>query len=65
LSEFVEASVRSAVQRRRDQAEFLARGIRSLESARQTNDHVDAAVVLKGLQRRLDAAKTLQRKARK
>ena len=33
LSEFVEASVQAAVLRRRHQAEFVARGLRSLEVA--------------------------------
>lgn len=58
LSEFVEASVRAALQRRRDQAEFIARGIRSLEDARQSNDYVSADDVVLGLQRRLSAART-------
>jgi hypothetical protein len=58
LSEFVEASVRATVLRRRHQAEFMARGLRSLESARQTGDYVEADVVLDGLQRKLDAART-------
>ena len=57
LSEFVEQSVRMAVQRRRDQSEFIARGIAALEDARQADDCVDSDVVLKGLQRKLDAAK--------
>ncbi len=57
VSEFVEASVRATVLRRRHQAEFIARGLRSLEDARGTGDYVDADVVVKGLQRRLDAAR--------
>jgi hypothetical protein len=58
LSEFVEASVRAAVLRRRNQAEFMARGLRSLETARRTGEYVEADVVLDGLQRKLDAART-------
>jgi Arc/MetJ-type ribon-helix-helix transcriptional regulator len=58
VSEFVEASVRATVLRRRQQAEFMARGLRSLETARQTGDYVEADVVLDGLQRKLDAAHT-------
>ena len=57
VSEFVEASVRAAVLRRRHQAEFIARGQRSLERARRTGDYVDADVVIEGLQRKLDAAR--------
>jgi Arc/MetJ-type ribon-helix-helix transcriptional regulator len=56
VSEFVESSVRAAVQRRRNQAEFVARGERSLEVARRTGDYVDADAVVEGLQRKLDAA---------
>ena len=57
VSEFVEASVRATVLRRRQQAEFIARGLRSLETARQTDDYVEADVVLEGLRRKLDAAR--------
>jgi len=57
LSEFVEASVRAGVERRRVQAEFIARGLRSRDEARRTGDDVDADVVLDGLQRKLDAAR--------
>jgi hypothetical protein len=57
LSEFVEASVRASVERRRVQAEFIARGLRSRDEARRTGDYVDADVVLDGLQRKLEAAR--------
>ena len=57
VSEFVEASVRATVLRRRNQAEFIARGLRSLDGARRTGDYVDADVVVEGLQRKLDAAR--------
>jgi hypothetical protein len=57
LSEFVEASVRSSVERRRIRAEFVARGLRSRDEAQRTGDYVDADVVLDGLQRKLDAAR--------
>jgi Arc/MetJ-type ribon-helix-helix transcriptional regulator len=57
VSEFVEASVRAAVQRARDQSEFLARGLQSLEDARQTGDYVDADKVMQKLQKKLDAAR--------
>jgi len=57
LSEFVEASVRASVERRRVQAEFIARGLRSRDEARRTGDYVDADDVAAGLQRKLDAAR--------
>ena len=57
LSEFIEASVRASVERRRIQAEFIARGLRARDEARRTDDYVDAADVVGGLQRKLDAAR--------
>ena len=57
VSEFVEASVRATVLRRRNQAEFIARGLRSLDDARSTNDYVDADVIVQTLQRKLDLAR--------
>jgi Arc/MetJ-type ribon-helix-helix transcriptional regulator len=57
VSEFVEKSVRATVLRRRHQAEFIARGLRSLETARQSGAYVEADAVLDGLQRKLDAAR--------
>ena len=65
LSEFVEASVRASVERRRVQAEFIARGLRSRDEARRTGDYVDADVVLQGLERKLDAARARVAKKRK
>jgi hypothetical protein len=56
LSEFVEASVRASVARRRNQAEFVSRGLRSLADARRTGDYVEAGAVVQKLQRKLDAA---------
>jgi len=57
VSEFVEASVRATVLRRRNHAEFIARGLRSLAVARRTGEYVDADAVVEGLQRKLDAAR--------
>jgi hypothetical protein len=57
VSEFVEASVRAAVVRRRNQAEFVARGMRSLDDARRTGHYVEAEAVVQALQRKLDAAR--------
>lgn len=64
-SEFVEASVRAGVERRRVQAEFIARGLRSRDEARRTGEYVDADTVLDGLQRKLDAARSHLAKKRK
>jgi len=57
ISEFVEASVRATVLRRRQQAEFIAHGLFSFDDARQTGEYVDADTVVQGLQRKLDAAR--------
>ena len=57
LSEFVEDSVRASVLRRRHQAEFVARGLRSLQDAQRAGDHVDPEAVVGRLQQKLDAAR--------
>ena len=65
MSEFVEASVRAGVERRRAQAEFVARGLRSRDEAHRTGEYVDADVVVDSLQRKLDAARARVAKKRK
>jgi len=65
LSEFVEAAVRAGVERRRVQAEFIARGLRSRDEARRTGDYVGPDEVLEGLQRKLDRARSQSTKKRK
>ena len=62
LSEFVESSVRQAAARRRNQAEFLARGLRSLERAERTGEYVDADAVLAKLKTKLAAAQSQAQK---
>jgi len=57
LSELVEATVRASVARRRNQAEFVSRALRSLADARRTGDYVEAGAVVQKLQRKLDAAR--------
>ena len=57
LSEFVEVAIRQAVQQRHQQAEFIARGLRSLEQARADNDYVDADTVVLQLEQKLAAAR--------
>ncbi len=65
LSQFVESSVRASVERRRVQAEFVARGLRSRDEARRNNDYVAADAVIAGLQRKLDEARGRTAKSRK
>lgn len=65
LSEFVEASVRASVERRRVQVEFIARGLRSRDEAKRTGGYLDADDVLAGLQRKLDATRARLVKTRK
>lgn len=65
LSEFVEASVRASVERRRVQAEFIARGLSSRDDARRTGEYVDADMVLDNLERKLDAVRARLAKTRK
>ncbi len=65
VSQFVEAAIRASVHRRRAQAEFVARGVRSRQEAHRTGDYVDARVVVDSLQRKLDAARKRIGKTRK
>ena len=57
LTQFVENSVRETVARRRNQADFLARGLRSLEAAKVSGIYIDAETVLNKLRQRLVIAK--------
>lgn len=57
LSEFVEAAVRAAVERRRVQADFIARALRSRDEAKRTGGYIDADDVVAGLQSKLDDAR--------
>lgn len=57
LSQFVEASVVEAVRRRRNQAEFVARGMQALAHARETGDFVEPAALLSRLEDKLAAAR--------
>jgi hypothetical protein len=58
LSALVESSVRETVKRRLEQAEFVARGIASLETAKRTGRYIDAGRVVAKLQARLDKARS-------
>lgn len=57
LSSFVEQSIRDGVQRRQAQREFIARGLRSRNSARRSQEYVPAPKVLARLEGMLERAK--------
>jgi len=59
LSEFVQTAVRDSVQRRRNQQEFVRRGLASLENAKLTDAYVEADEVLGRLERKLADARAL------
>ena len=65
LSEFVEASDRATVERRRMQAEFVARGLRARDEARQVGRYIDADTTLDRLQGKLDTARARVARKRK
>jgi predicted transcriptional regulator len=62
LSSFVETSVRETVRRRLEQAEFVRRGLASLEAARRSGKYVEAKTVVAKLQARLDKARSKARR---
>lgn len=64
LSQFVETSVLEAVRRRRNQAEFVARGMAALAQARQADAYVDPDALLARLDTKLAKAR-LRRKPSK
>ncbi len=57
LSSFVEQSVRAQVRQRREQADFIARGLASRDKASGTDTYVSSAAVVKGLESRLAKAR--------
>lgn len=57
LSSFVEQSIRDGVQRRQAQREFIARGLKSRNAARRSQEYVPAPKVLARLERMLERAK--------
>ena len=65
VSQFVDAAVRASVQRRRAQAEFIERGLRSRQEAQRTGNYVDAEAVVDALRRKLDIARRHAAKARR
>ncbi|MFC7408011.1 MULTISPECIES: YlcI/YnfO family protein [Hydrogenophaga] len=57
LSQFVESAVRSVVEKRKHQAEFVRRGIAAIQDTQRTGAGVPADEMLTRLQTHLDAAK--------
>lgn len=57
LSQFVEAAVLASVRYRVGRAEFVARGLQSLEAAKNSGEYFDASEVIDRLQKKLDAAR--------
>lgn len=57
LSSFVEQSIRESIERRQVRQEFIARGLRSRDDARQTGKYASAESVIERLEHMLAAAK--------
>jgi len=64
MAEFVESAVRAAVARRRDQSEFMRRGVLAIERTKSDGDGIPADEVIAKLEARLKAAKDKQRRRR-
>jgi hypothetical protein len=60
LSEFVENAVRESLNKRRNQAEFMARGLASLHNARSSQDWIDSDNMLRKLSKQLDSVRKIQ-----
>ncbi|PKO94190.1 MAG: prevent-host-death protein [Betaproteobacteria bacterium HGW-Betaproteobacteria-10] len=58
LSSFVEQAIRDSIDRRQHQHEFIARGLRSRDTARQSGKYVNADAVVGRLEQMLASAKT-------
>ena len=57
LSSFVEQSIRESIGRRQTQQEFIERGLRSRDDARQTGTYATADAVIERLEKMLATAK--------
>ena len=57
ISGFVESAVRASVQKRVDQAEFVQRGIASIQEAKHAGNSVAAELVIAKLEAKLAAAR--------
>ena len=64
LAGFVESSVRAAVARRKDQSEFVRRGLLAIERTKAAGDGIPADAVVAKLQAKLQAAKDKRQRER-
>jgi predicted transcriptional regulator len=60
LSGFVEQAIRQSVAHRQAEQEFIVRGLKARDQARQTGHYVEASAVVERLQGMLDKAKSGQ-----
>lgn len=60
ISEFLQTAVQDSLQRRRNQQEFVRRGLASLENAKLTDSYVEADAMLARLERKLADAQVSQ-----
>ena len=60
LSQFVENAVRTTVAKRKNQAEFISRGIAAIEATQREGGGVPAAVVVARLEAKLAAARQVK-----
>lgn len=65
LSEFVEASVRAQLERRRAQREFMARGLAAIVRTRECGDGIPADDVIARLEAKLEHARLRRRQGSK
>ena len=62
LAALVEAAVRTEVARRREQSEFVRRGLAAIERTKAAGDGVPADAVIAKLRSKLEAAKKARRR---
>jgi tRNA(Ile2) C34 agmatinyltransferase TiaS len=60
LSEFVESALRASVAQRKNQAEFVRRGIASIEKVKSSGGGIPAEVVIAKLEAKLAEAKRVK-----
>ena len=61
LSGLVESAVRHEVLRRKEQGEFVRRGLAEITRCKEAGDGVPAEVVIAGLEAKLAAARTVKK----
>lgn len=60
LSQFVESAVRSVVEKRKHQAEFVRRGIAAIQETQRTGSGIPAEQVIARLETKLNAARQVK-----